>query len=64
MTKELKLNDQVIAHYEIDRDILFLKVRVNTKTSREIGSIEDSIAILISVYENRKFKGLAYLNIP
>jgi hypothetical protein len=62
MIKELKINDIFFAKYEIERDILFLKV-YKTIGCLSLAETENFFCSIISVIENKNFTGLAYLNI-
>ena len=66
MAKDLKINDKLIAKYELSDDskphnILFLKVYVDIYGN--MNKTELMCYKLIEFIENRKFSSLAYLNI-
>lgn len=63
MTKTLKINNIIYAHYEIEGDVLFLKMRKQIVPEDDMES-EEALATIIGNLENRHFTKLAYLNIP
>ena len=60
---ELLLNGVLMAHYTIDRGLLFLKIRRTPDPLKSISDNEDILAAAIAKIENKKIDGIAYLNI-
>lgn len=62
-TKDLIIDDLTVAKYEMDGDILFLKVLLKPTHLSEIET-EEYLAKEIEIVEGKKFKFLSFLNIP
>lgn len=60
--KELKINDVLYCHYEIDNNFLFLKIR-NNLPNGSIQETEEFCYNVISAIENVSLTGMSYYNI-
>lgn len=60
--KDLVINGTLYAKYTMDAGLLFLKVIKNIIPDNE-GHSEDYFQGLISLIEERSFKGIAYFNV-
>jgi len=65
VVKEIKLDNKVICKYHVDEsNILYINViDRNYPEQGAIGELEINFQRIISIIENRKFYGLAYLNV-
>lgn len=66
IVKEIKLDNKVICKYYVDEsNVLYINVthRYFLKNGQEIKDLEKYYQKIIQILENRKFHGLAYLNI-
>ncbi len=61
-TKSLTINDIVYAHYEIEKDTIFIKIR-NNIIPDSIRNSEDLFILIISLIEKQNFTKAAHLNI-
>lgn len=60
--KTLTINGKEYAKYNIDMNILFIKVLINI-VPNNTGESEDYLASLIGLIEEKNFTGLSFLNI-
>ncbi len=64
MTKTLTINNKEAAKYEMNGDIIFLKVIMPVSIKKpEYINFENSLINIIEVIEKRKFTSASYLNI-
>ena len=65
IVKEIKLDNKVICKYHVDEsNILYINViDRNYPEQGAISELEINFQRIISIVENRKFYGLAYLNV-
>jgi hypothetical protein len=66
MIKELIISNKLFAKYEIGenhfKDILFLKMIIPIFNDN-LNLSEDILTNIIGIIENKKFKGISYLNV-
>ena len=63
MIKELTINGQLFAKYEIEHNILFLKMIIEIVPGNPKISEDILFNIISNCIEKRKFQGVGYLNI-
>ncbi len=60
--KSLVINGVEYGKYLMEKDLLFLNIKLNI-VPNDISQSEDFMAMIISMIEQKKFLGIAYLNL-